>query len=43
MQDSIIDICVEQGLQAEQDLLASVCSGASGHGLLLWRPSGRDA
>lgn len=41
MQDSIIDICVEQGLQAEQDLLASVCSGASGHGLLLWRPSDR--
>ncbi|KGS12843.1 lipoate--protein ligase, partial [Pseudomonas coronafaciens] len=39
MQDSIIDICVEQGLQAEQQLLASVCAGEAGHGLLLWRPT----
>lgn len=39
MHDSTIDICVEQGLQAEQDLLASVCSGAAEHGLLLWRPT----
>ncbi|MFA0920567.1 hypothetical protein ALP73_03877 [Pseudomonas coronafaciens pv. garcae] len=39
MQDSIIDICVEQGLQAEQELLASVCAGEAGHGLLLWRPT----
>ncbi|OSR69297.1 Octanoyl-[GcvH]:protein N-octanoyltransferase [Pseudomonas syringae pv. actinidiae] len=41
MHDSTIDICVEQGLQAEQDLLASVCSGAAEHGLLLWRPTDR--
>ncbi|EGH18214.1 hypothetical protein Pgy4_35213, partial [Pseudomonas savastanoi pv. glycinea str. race 4] len=41
MQDSIIDICVEQGLQAEQDLLAAVCSGAADHGLLFWRPTDR--
>ncbi len=41
MHDSTIDICVEQGLQAEQDLLALVCSGAAEHGLLLWRPSDR--
>ncbi|MCF5029877.1 lipoate--protein ligase family protein [Pseudomonas syringae] len=41
MQDSIIDICVEQGLQAEQDLLASVCAGAADHGLLFWRPNDR--
>ncbi|KPY91802.1 Uncharacterized protein ALO43_03260 [Pseudomonas tremae] len=39
MQDSIIDICVEQGLQAEQELLASVCAGEADHGLLLWRPT----
>ncbi len=32
MQDPIIDTCVEQGLQAEQDLLASVCAGAADHG-----------
>ncbi|WP_024674772.1 lipoate--protein ligase family protein [Pseudomonas syringae] len=41
MQDPIIDICVEQGLQAEQDLLASVCAGVADHGLLLWRPTDR--
>ncbi|RMQ99155.1 lipoate--protein ligase family protein [Pseudomonas syringae group genomosp. 7] len=41
MQDSIIDICVEQGLQAEQDLLASVCTGVTDHGLLFWRPNDR--
>lgn len=41
MQDSIIDICAEQGLQAEQDLLAAVCSGAADHGLLFWRPTDR--
>lgn len=34
----IVDIGVEQGLQAEQDLLASVGAGESGHGLLFWRP-----
>jgi len=38
---SVIDICVEAGLQAEQDLLASVCAGASDFGLLFWRPSDR--
>lgn len=41
MQDPIIDTCVEQGLQAEQDLLACVCAGAVNHGLLFWRPSDR--
>src|SRR5471030_735244 len=34
----VIDICVESGLQAEQDLLASVCAGEADYGLLLWRP-----
>lgn len=35
----IVETGVEQGLQAEQDLLASVCAGESGHGLLFWRPN----
>jgi lipoate-protein ligase A len=33
-----IDICVEAGLKAEQDLLASVCAGDADYGLLFWRP-----
>ncbi|MCD5995230.1 lipoate--protein ligase family protein [Pseudomonas sp. CDFA 602] len=41
MQDAIIDICIEKGLQAEQDLLASVCAGDADHGLLFWRPNDR--
>ena len=39
MSDSIIDICVEKGLQAEQDLLAAVCAGEAEHGVLFWRPN----
>lgn len=38
MPDVIIDICVEAGLKAEQDLLASVCAADSDFALLLWRP-----
>ncbi|MDH0747460.1 lipoate--protein ligase family protein [Pseudomonas sp. GD03842] len=34
-----LEICVEAGLQAEQDLLASVCAGEADHGLLFWRPN----
>ncbi|MBA1231159.1 lipoate--protein ligase family protein [Pseudomonas viridiflava] len=39
MPDSMIDICVEKGLQAEQDLLARVAAGDADHGLLFWRPN----
>jgi lipoate-protein ligase A len=35
----VIDICVEAGLKAEQDLLASVCAGDADFGLLFWRPN----
>ncbi len=41
MSDSVIDICVEAGLQAELDLLASVCAAEADFGLLLWRPRDR--
>jgi lipoate-protein ligase A len=41
MSDSVIDICVEAGLKAEQDLLASVCAGDSDFALLFWRPADR--
>jgi lipoate-protein ligase A len=41
MSDLVIDICVEAGLQAEQDLLAKVCAGDAAYGLLLWRPLDR--
>lgn len=37
----VVDICVEKGLKAEQDLLASVCSGEVDSGLLMWRPNDR--
>jgi len=37
----VIEICVEDGLKAEQDLLASVCAGEADFGLLMWRPSDR--
>ena len=32
-------LTIEAGLQAEQDLLASVCAGDSEFGLLFWQPS----
>ncbi|RMO07694.1 hypothetical protein ALQ47_03861 [Pseudomonas cichorii] len=38
---TVVDICIEKGLQAEQDLLASVCAGDADHGLLFWRPNDR--
>ncbi|WP_122666890.1 lipoate--protein ligase family protein [Pseudomonas viridiflava] len=41
MSDSVIDICVEAGLKAELDLLASVCAGDADFALLLWRPNDR--
>ncbi|WP_426142875.1 lipoyl protein ligase domain-containing protein [Pseudomonas sp. DWP3-1-2] len=41
MSDQVVDICVEAGLQAEQDLLARVCAGEADYGLLLWRPVDR--
>jgi lipoate-protein ligase A len=41
MLDKVIDISVEAGLQAEQDLLAAVCAGEFEYGLLLWRPLDR--
>lgn len=41
MSDLVIDICVEAGLQAEQDLLAKVCAGDANYGLLMWRPTDR--
>ncbi|RRV04747.1 lipoate--protein ligase family protein [Pseudomonas sp. v388] len=41
MSELIVDLCVEKGLQAEQDLLASVCAGEADHRLLFWRPSDR--
>lgn len=41
MSDQVIDLCTEAGLQAEQDLLASVCAGDAGYGVLFWRPTDR--
>jgi lipoate-protein ligase A len=41
MSELVVDICVEAGLQAEQDLLAKVCVGDADYGLLLWRPLDR--
>ena len=41
MPDSVIDICVEAGLKAELDLLASVCAGDADSALLMWRPNDR--
>jgi lipoate-protein ligase A len=41
MSDPVIDICVEAGLKAEQDLLASVCAGDADYGVLFWRPLDR--
>ncbi|VVQ14159.1 hypothetical protein PS918_05684 [Pseudomonas fluorescens] len=34
-------LTIEAGLQAEQDLLASVCAGGTEFGLLFWQPSDR--
>lgn len=34
-------LTIEAGLQAEQDLLASVCAGDSEFGLLFWQPNDR--
>lgn len=34
-------LTIEAGLQAEQDLLASVCAGDAEFGLLFWRPGDR--
>lgn len=41
MSDQVIDLCTEAGLQAEQDLLASVCAGDADYGVLFWRPTDR--
>ncbi|WP_397451097.1 biotin/lipoate A/B protein ligase family protein [Pseudomonas sp. NA-150] len=41
MNNPFIETTVAAGLQAEQDLLASVCQGEIEHGLLLWRPTDR--
>ena len=34
-------LTIESGLQAEQDLLASVCAGVAEFGLLFWQPTDR--
>lgn len=34
-------LTIEAGLQAEQDLLASICAGDAEFGLLFWQPSDR--
>ncbi|MBH3428583.1 lipoate--protein ligase family protein [Pseudomonas alkylphenolica] len=39
MTDQLMEVTVEAGLQAEQDLLASVCKGEKNHGVLFWRPT----
>jgi lipoate-protein ligase A len=36
---SPVSLTIEAGLQAEQDLLASVCAGDDNYGLLFWQPS----
>jgi lipoate-protein ligase A len=41
MSDQVMDLCTEAGLQAEQDLLASVCAGDADYGVLFWRPTDR--
>ncbi|MGV8919102.1 MAG: lipoyl protein ligase domain-containing protein [Pseudomonas sp.] len=41
MNNSVTETTVAEGLQAEQDLLASVCRGEAEYGLLLWRPKDR--
>jgi lipoate-protein ligase A len=39
MSGTVAELCVEKGLQAELDLLASVCAGDADHRLLFWRPA----
>jgi len=39
MTDQVLDVTVEAGLHAEQELLAAVCKGEKDHGLLFWRPT----
>ncbi|PSS46867.1 lipoate--protein ligase family protein [Pseudomonas sp. BBP2017] len=41
MTEQLLDVTVEAGLHAEQDLLAAVCKGEKDYGLLFWRPSDR--
>ncbi|MNM55287.1 Octanoyl-[GcvH]:protein N-octanoyltransferase [compost metagenome] len=41
MTDQVLDVTVEAGLHAEQELLAPVCKGEKDHGLLFWRPTDR--
>ncbi|WP_339454300.1 lipoate--protein ligase family protein [Pseudomonas sp. EA_5y_Pfl2_R50] len=36
-----VSLTIAEGLQAEQDLLASVCAGDAEFGLLFWQPSDR--
>lgn len=38
---AVVEMSVEAGLQAEQNLLAEVCEGTLEHGVLFWRPSDR--
>lgn len=35
---SVVDICIEAGLKAEQDLLTSVCAAETDFAILFWRP-----
>ena len=39
MSDQPLALTVEQGLHAEQDLLAAVCRGERESGVLFWRPT----
>lgn len=41
MTDGVLNLEVEQGLQAEQALLTEVCQGTRASGLLVWRPTDR--
>ena len=39
MTDQPLALTVEQGLHAEQELLAAVCRGECDSGVLFWRPT----
>ena len=39
MTDQPLALSVEQGLHAEQELLAAVCLGERENGVLFWRPT----
>ena len=39
MTDQPLALTVEQGLHAEQELLAAVCRGERDSGVLFWRPT----